>query len=347
MASQKKPITIIGGGLAGLTLGILLRRQGVKVTVIEAGKYPRHRVCGEFISGRGSSILWDLGVLHGKDFHHHIDQARFFSETRLIGNWQLPEPALGISRFDLDALLAETFRREGGTLLEQRRMQPNEVEGEGVVWANGRQISLNKDDWRYIGIKAHAQLPISLDHLEVHFSANGYIGVSPLPGGLANVCGLFRFRNTVNDLKKDWPALLRGPAGSPLHNLLGSARFNEESFSSVAGLSFRPQVFDSSVAKLGDSLGMIAPLTGNGMSIAFETAALATNPLLRFCEGNCPWSETLDQLQNTWESAFIKRLRVARLLQSVMLGQRGRILFFLIFESFPALFRMAYRLTHS
>jgi len=48
-----KPITIVGGGLAGLTLGIGLRQRGVPVTIWEAGKYPRHRVCGEFISGNG------------------------------------------------------------------------------------------------------------------------------------------------------------------------------------------------------------------------------------------------------------------------------------------------------
>ena len=56
-------ITIVGGGLAGLTLGIGLLQRGVPVTVWEAGRYPRHRVCGEFISGRGSASLARLGLL--------------------------------------------------------------------------------------------------------------------------------------------------------------------------------------------------------------------------------------------------------------------------------------------
>ncbi|HZI32692.1 MAG TPA: NAD(P)-binding protein, partial [Candidatus Binatia bacterium] len=51
--AHAKSITIVGGGLAGLTLGIGLRRRDVPVTILEAGEYPRHRVCGEFISGRG------------------------------------------------------------------------------------------------------------------------------------------------------------------------------------------------------------------------------------------------------------------------------------------------------
>jgi 2-polyprenyl-6-methoxyphenol hydroxylase-like FAD-dependent oxidoreductase len=53
MATSTKPITIVGGGLAGLTLGIGLRRRGVPAALWEAGHYPRHRVCGEFICGRG------------------------------------------------------------------------------------------------------------------------------------------------------------------------------------------------------------------------------------------------------------------------------------------------------
>ena len=52
-----KPITIVGGGLAGLTLGIGLRQRGVPVKILEAGSYPRQRVCGEFISGNGQAVL--------------------------------------------------------------------------------------------------------------------------------------------------------------------------------------------------------------------------------------------------------------------------------------------------
>ncbi|MDB6025304.1 MAG: putative electron transfer oxidoreductase, partial [Verrucomicrobiales bacterium] len=44
-----RPITIVGGGLSGLTLGIALRQRGIPTTIWEAGRYPRHKVCGEFI----------------------------------------------------------------------------------------------------------------------------------------------------------------------------------------------------------------------------------------------------------------------------------------------------------
>ena len=46
-----RTVEIIGGGLAGLSLGLGLRARGIPVRLIESGFYPRHRVCGEFITG--------------------------------------------------------------------------------------------------------------------------------------------------------------------------------------------------------------------------------------------------------------------------------------------------------
>jgi 2-polyprenyl-6-methoxyphenol hydroxylase-like FAD-dependent oxidoreductase len=58
----KHSILIAGGGLAGLSLGIALQSRGVSVTLHEASTYPRHRVCGEFISGVGDETLGALGI---------------------------------------------------------------------------------------------------------------------------------------------------------------------------------------------------------------------------------------------------------------------------------------------
>jgi 2-polyprenyl-6-methoxyphenol hydroxylase-like FAD-dependent oxidoreductase len=53
------PVTIVGGGLAGLTLGIALRQHNVPVQLHEAGHDPRHRVCGEFTSGQALADLFN------------------------------------------------------------------------------------------------------------------------------------------------------------------------------------------------------------------------------------------------------------------------------------------------
>src|SRR5204863_3537609 len=132
-----KPITIVGGGLAGLTLGIGLRQRGLPATVYEAGNYPRHRVCGEFISGRGQIALQELGLLKKLDRHALIARdAAFFAEQKSIHH-QLPEPALSISRYDLDAFLAQTFQQLGGELKVNERWTGQFTDG--VIRATGRR----------------------------------------------------------------------------------------------------------------------------------------------------------------------------------------------------------------
>src|SRR5437588_8064165 len=138
---MEKPITIIGGGLAGLTLGIGLRQRSIPVVVWELGKYPRHRVCGEFISGWGQEALRRLGLLElllaaGA---HCATTAAFFSTQRGFPAYALPQPALCLSRFKLDALLAEKFKDLGGTLHCGVRA-PSAEFVEGMVRANGRRI---------------------------------------------------------------------------------------------------------------------------------------------------------------------------------------------------------------
>src|SRR5579863_2602966 len=95
------PVTIIGGGLAGLTLGIGLRQRGVPVTVQEAGDYPRHRVCGEFISGGGQVVLERLGLL--PQFHNagavYARTAVFLSGAAKSPVRKLATPALCLSRY--------------------------------------------------------------------------------------------------------------------------------------------------------------------------------------------------------------------------------------------------------
>ena len=116
--SAPRPVQIIGGGLAGLTLGIGLRQQGIPATIHEAGNYPRHRVCGEFISGRGQETLarLDLQKLLEAAGAVPARTAAFFTATQSAAPRPLPASALCLSRFTLDQLLADEFQKLGGEL---------------------------------------------------------------------------------------------------------------------------------------------------------------------------------------------------------------------------------------
>ena len=195
-----KPITIIGGGLAGLSLGIGLRQRDIPVTLFEAGNYPRHRVCGEFISGAGQSSLERFGLRNKimKAGACSAKTALFFSGKLASEPKILPQEALSISRFALDNLLAEEFQKLGGELRASSRWTGKF--DEGIVRACGRRPQTNVNGWRFFGLKVHARNVKLAADLEMYFVPNGYVGICQLADGQVNICGLFRSRKTLPDL---------------------------------------------------------------------------------------------------------------------------------------------------
>ena len=313
-----KSITIIGGGLAGLTLGIALRKKEIPVTVCEAGNYPRHRVCGEFVSGRGLEILNALG-LKEKFLDAGAIEARssiFFSGNSKSSVRQLPSPALCLSRFVMDKLLADEFQRLGGELQIGARWQNDFFDG--TVRASGRQLHPIENGWRWFGLKVHARNVFTAADLEMHVFTNGYVGICKLAGGEVNVCGLFR-RNGSDVSQQNGFDLLRGNPGTILHERLARAEFDENSFCSVAGLSLQPQhASEKSEVCIGDALTMIPPVTGNGMSLAFESAQLAAEPLAAFSRGEMSWAQARQKIARACDESFSRRLRWANRLQRLM-----------------------------
>jgi 2-polyprenyl-6-methoxyphenol hydroxylase-like FAD-dependent oxidoreductase len=365
--SAAKTITIVGGGLAGLALGIGLRRLRVPVTIWEAGRYPRHRVCGEFVSGRGQEVLNRLGLVD--EFRRAgatlSRTALFFLGRAKSPVREMTPPALCLSRFAMDQLLAEHFRAEGGDLRENARFEgthrigiPTMVrspafrrwcswiplispvltpyrlkaglqtaadraehveDSEGVVWTSGRRVLPTENGWRWFGLKVHARgVELGAD-LEMHGSHNGYVGLCRLPGGEVNICGLFRARPGVP--AHDHPAkeLLKGVPGSWLHERMATAQLLPDSFCSVAGLSLLPQrAADQNECRLGDALTMIPPVTGNGMSMAFEAAGLAIEPLSAYARGEISWSASHQAIATACDQAFSQRMACAKWLQWTM-----------------------------
>ncbi len=334
-----RTITIVGGGLAGLTLGIGLRRQGIPVTIWEAGHYPRHRVCGEFISGRGQETLARLGLREQLIQAGAItsNTAMFLSGNAKSPARPLPKPALCISRFVLDTLLAKMFRDLGGRLREDEPW-PKSSCGKGVVRANGRRAHIADDNWIWFGLKVHASaLPLEAD-LEMHLVHNGYVGLTRLPGNEVDICGLFRrpvngkgargkqpsleFHATPSNranLPHGWQIAFDGNPPTRLCDRLAKSLIDQTSSCSVAGLSLRPQrAADLSELCIGDALTMTPPVTGNGMSMAFESVELAIAPLVSYSRGELDWTQARHTIAEACDSAFARRLAWARWLQWMM-----------------------------
>jgi flavin-dependent dehydrogenase len=315
-----RSITIIGGGLAGLTLGIALRQRGAPMTVIEAGRYPRHRVCGEFISGAGVEVLRALQLdTLVNDHAQTATQCAFFTTKHRLFRRALPSLGLTVSRLDLDAALAERFRGLGGELREGERWRPQSA-AEGVVCAMGRRAQPTENGWRWFGLKIHARKTELEADLEMHLARNSYVGLCRLANGEVNVCGLFR-RKTTEPGRGESTSWLRGERGSPLFARLEQAEFDSDSSCAVAGLSLRPRAINASECRIGDALTMIPPITGNGMSMAFESAQLALEPLVAYARGEANWIQTTTTIADALHRAFARRLWWAGLLHHLLFSR--------------------------
>jgi len=289
------------------------------VAVWEAGSYPRHRVCGEFISGRGQAVLARLGLGERLVAAGAIPArtTAFFSAMAASPIRELPEPAWSLSRYALDDLLANEFRNAGGELKENERWRGDDCP-EGMVRASGRRAQPVVNGWRWFGLKVHARnVPLTAD-LEMHLWPSGYMGMSRLKNGEVNICGLFR-RPSGGDAALPWQEMLRGEKGSHRYQRLANAGFDEESFCSVAGLSLKPRRAEASVeCCVGDTITMTPPVTGNGMSMAFESADLAAELLAEYSAGKISWASAQQTIARKCDEAFSRRLAWAAWLQRLM-----------------------------
>jgi 2-polyprenyl-6-methoxyphenol hydroxylase-like FAD-dependent oxidoreductase len=161
----------------------------------------------------------------------------------------------------------------------------------------------------------------------MHVSRIGYVGINRIDHGKINVCGLFRARagETSSDSKLQW---LRGQPGSALHERLRAAPFEPGSFCSVAGLSLKPQrAVRRKDCCIGDALTLTPPVTGNGMSMAFESAEIAIEPLTGYSRGEMSWEECQQTIACRCDTTFARRLAWARWLQWLMFSPtlQGRV----------------------
>lgn len=342
-----RPLTIIGGGIAGLSLGVGLRRAGVPVTLLEASTYPRHRVCGEFISGVSRETLETLGVADLLDDAEICRETSWHDRSGRILRKSLPVPALGISRHRLDQRMADRFRDLGGVLREGERFREpggDESAPEGYVFTTGRGRN-TASPW--MGLKGHLlNYPLESD-LEMHLGDGGYLGLSRIEEGRVNACGLFRRRPDLN--LSGSVALLTYLQACGLEKLAGTMALSGLDPDSLIGVSafqfgWQEPPGGNSLS-LGDRFSIIGPFTGHGMSMAFESAARALPLLRRYAVGELDWSAVARQTGQTLHRSFQRRLGISRVIHPFLTTDRGRRLLTTLARKDWLPFSLLYRIT--
>jgi flavin-dependent dehydrogenase len=211
-----------------------------------------------------------------------------------------------------------------------------------MVRATGRRPDARQSKVKWIGLKAHARHATLAADLEMHFVPDGYVGLCQL-GGAVNVCGLFAVRGPVPQLAERWPEFLRGPTGSALRERLRNAEFMAESFCAMSGFNLRPSsAVEMQGCCVGDALGMIPPVTGNGMSMAFESAAWSAEPLAAYSRGEMSWDEARLEIARLCDAGFARRVRWAAWLQLLLMRQGSREFLLALASRFDWLWRAVF-----
>ena len=341
---MKKEVTIAGGGLAGLALGTALRKRNVPVTLHEAGRYPHHRVCGEFICGVGDEVLSTLGIMTCFSDAVICRDTSWFYNGRMVYKRRLPTSAIGISRFLLDKRLADHFVQNGGELIQNSRLSSEALLGEGTVCATGRKAA--RSDW--LGLKFHLH-DLSLESdLELHLGSGAYLGLSRIENGVVNACGLFKKRSHGSVSREDLPfTYLQSSGFEYLMTKLQKAELDPASITGIAALNYKNTApSNEGVVAIGDYAGLIPPFTGNGMSIAFEAASLTIDPIVSWSDGEMSWPDAGACIKRFQARAFASRKRIARFLHPLMYRPDGQHLLSLFARGNLLPFNPLFNLTH-
>ena len=305
---------IVGGGLAGLSLGLALRREGVPVTLFEAGGYPRHRVCGEFISGLDEGTLARLGLREFLADARPHDSATYHLRGRPLRPFPLPSTAWGISRHTLDARLAAAFVDAGGDLRSGTRM-PEAEAPPGRVFAAGRK----RKGPHWVGLKVHAANLALVNDFEIHLGDRAYVGLSRIETGAVNVCGIFARREIAERGVGMLTAYLGASGLEGLARRLCEGEPDPASFCVTAASLGDRRVAAEDRVWIGDACATIPPFTGNGLAMALQGAELAVAPLLAYCTGRAGWGETVAAIGRAQRRRFNRRLMLASLLHPFFL----------------------------
>jgi flavin-dependent dehydrogenase len=266
-------VQVVGGGPAGSAAALSALLQGVPVTIIEKSRFPRHKVCGEFLSPEIRPVLTQLDCFDG---FQALAPAIIRRMTLHFGTREkrsvLAEPAFGLSRHAFDRFLFETAAARGARTV--REIWTGKVEPEAnVVLATGRKAIAPAGRDRLFGFKAHFTGPVD-DAVELFFFDGCYVGVSTVEKGITNVSGLA-------------PEPMLREYGFNADELIARSRPLTERLRPLSRtrpwLTVGPLVFSRSfhaeeakeVYPAGDVLGFTDPFTGSGMLSAVLTGSLA------------------------------------------------------------------------
>ena len=343
-------VAILGAGIAGSSLAKWMSDLGWDTVLIDRKSFPRHKVCGEFLSPEAMGTLEFFGIRELVDRLQptQITSSQLIFQNGAVLDLALPGPGIGISRYLLDMELHKEAERSGVklytkanvisvhaadeeyTVVMKQEKEKQALRAKVVIAAWGanarskiasgnmeqrRQAHSNK----YMGVKSH-YLGIHMEPVvELYFFDGGYLGLCPVENGIVNVAALLN-RKKFTPTDKSIAGLIKEACrrNPMLEKRLASAISVPESETAVAPVDVNRKLLTWDITPLiGDAAVMIPPLCGDGMSMALTSAMHCGTLADRFLRGSISMEEWRREYSRSLHQQFDGPLRWGRVLQSL------------------------------
>ncbi|MBQ4819459.1 FAD-dependent oxidoreductase [Aquimarina sp. MMG016] len=363
-------IIIIGGGLAGLTSAIHLAKAKIPVILIEKDTYPKHKVCGEYISNEVLPYLEYLDVEIEQLNPVQITKFMISTQNGAIINSNLPLGGFGVSRYALDHHLWDKARELGVKLInsqvvdikqnsdvfEIKTLSSQQFTSKYLIGAYGKRSGLDRKLERsfsetkspWLAVKAHYKADFSDDTVALHNFEGGYCGLSKIENNIVNACYLvhydsFKKCKDINSFQNK--VMCQNPH---LKSFFANATPIFEKPITISQVNFeKKKPIENHIFMTGDAAGLIHPLCGNGMAMAIQGAQILSELLI--VDYRQPILSRLQiekEYTKQWKKAFSKRLFTGRVLQHVLLHNQTQQLAQKIASTIPSIVPKIIKQTH-
>jgi len=347
-------VIIAGGGPAGSSAAINLASQGARVLLVEQKKFPRPKLCGEFISPECLALFESLGVANQMLAARPAKLAEtvFYSRSgkcaRVPSSWfGSTGIALGLSRAEMDERLLRRASDAGAHVIEDAQVTNLLVEDDSVrgvtvkhngveanylsavtIDATGRSRSLvrhvtsqntKRERAPMVAFKAHLEnTGVAPGACEIYFYRGGYGGLSNIENGLSNLCFIASARD-VRACGASADRVMREVIcqNQRAKETLQNARLQSPWLAvSLEGFGRHSIAPMIGLLAIGDAASFIDPFTGSGMLMALQSGELAANEIGKSFAAN---PTGLPQLRVNYSAAyheiFDSRLKICSLMR--------------------------------
>ncbi|HEV2828018.1 MAG TPA: NAD(P)/FAD-dependent oxidoreductase [Pyrinomonadaceae bacterium] len=308
-------VAIAGAGPAGTSAAIHLALAGARVLLVEEKKFPRQKLCGEFISPECMGHFKRLGVFDqmifagGASVSETVFYSRRGNSVAVPSEWFKPgTQALGLSRSEMDHQLLERAKRAGVEVLEAAhasrllyadekvhgiRVKKGEatrdcealitIDATGRTRSLARQLDPQRANRRrhinpLVAFKVHLEnTRLTAGACEIYFYKGGYGGLSTVEGGISNLC----FIVAADDVRCHGS----NPDVVMREVVMKNSRATytlAEATTRTPWLSVSLETFGRrrlapapGLLTIGDAAAFIDPFTGSGMLMALESGEIA------------------------------------------------------------------------